>query len=89
MASSAIIELRHIRTAEIDDPERVVQLSRHLLKKGGYQSAGDECTINLTSILIVDWTILDQTAVAALIIGNDTLAEVLPFTPNNLTKGLH
>ena len=43
MATAAVVELRHIRTAAIDDPERVVQIGRSILGKGGYGSAGDEC----------------------------------------------
>ena len=46
MASSAVAELRRIRTAEIDDPERVVALGGNLVKKGGQSSAGDECIIS-------------------------------------------
>lgn len=46
MASAAVVELRHIRGAGIDDPERVVHAGRAVLGKGGYGSAGDECTTN-------------------------------------------
>ena len=44
MTTAAVVELRHIRTAAIDDPERVVQIGRSVLERGGYGSAGDECT---------------------------------------------
>lgn len=43
MATSAVTELRHIRTAGIDDPERVVRAGRAVIGKGGYGSSGDEC----------------------------------------------
>lgn len=48
MATASILELRRIRTAGIDDPERVVTLGRSLLLKGP-GSAGDECTSTETS----------------------------------------
>ena len=77
MATAAVIELRHIRTAAIDDPERVVQVGRGLLGKGGYGSAGDECaTPHFFNADMPDWTIMDQIAVAALITGDDALAKV-------------
>jgi hypothetical protein len=50
MATSAVAELRHIRTAGIDDPERVVRAGRTVLGKGGYGSAGDECIKRYISI---------------------------------------
>jgi len=64
MATPAIVELRRLRTSGIDDPERVVQVGRNVLDKGGFSAAGDEY-----------WTIMDQIAVAALITGNDALAK--------------
>ena len=45
MAVSAVEELRRIRTAEIDDPQRVVEIGRRVLGKRGFASAGDECRI--------------------------------------------
>ena len=50
MATAAVAELRHIRAAGIDDPERVVRAGRTVLGKGGYGSAGDECTMCNISI---------------------------------------
>lgn len=44
MTTAAVIELRHIRTAGIDDPERVVRAGRAVVGKRGYGSSGDECT---------------------------------------------
>jgi hypothetical protein len=44
MATSAILELRRLRTAGIDDPVRVVELGARILVKGGFGSAGDECS---------------------------------------------
>lgn len=44
MAAPAIVELRRLRTSGIDDPERVVQVGRNVLDKGGFRAAGDECT---------------------------------------------
>ena len=57
MATAAVIELRHIRTAQIDDPERVVELAKFLVKKGGSSSVGDECMIQrlFTSKLRLDY----------------------------------
>jgi len=79
MATAAVVELRHIRTAVVDDPERVVQIGRSVLGKGGYGSAGDECTTPyVCDADIPDWTIMDQIAVAALITGDDALAKVPP-----------
>jgi hypothetical protein len=43
MATPAIVELRRLRTSGIDDPERVVQVGRNVLDKGGFSAAGDEC----------------------------------------------
>ena len=43
MAASAIEELRRIRAAQIDDPERIVELGGTVLKQGGLRAAGDEC----------------------------------------------
>lgn len=43
MAASAIEELRRIRVAQIDDPERVIELGGTVLKRGGLRAAGDEC----------------------------------------------
>jgi hypothetical protein len=43
MATASILELRRIRTAGIDDPERAIALGRSVLLKGGHASAGDEC----------------------------------------------
>ena len=89
MTASAVVELRNIRTAAIDDPERVVQIGRSILGKGGYRSAGDECTTPHTCFcnadMIPDWTILDQIAVAALITGDDILAKV-PLSLSNLAS---
>lgn len=42
-AAAAIDELRRIRTAQSDDPERVVQLGRTLVNSTGKAAAGDEC----------------------------------------------
>ena len=79
MATAAVVELRHIRTAAIDDPERVVEIGRSILVKGSYGSAGDECTTPyIRKADIPDWTIIDQIAVAALITGDDALAKVPP-----------
>lgn len=50
--AAAVVELRHIRTAAIDDPERVVQVGRSILRKGGYGSTGDECTTPCFAMLI-------------------------------------
>ena len=50
--AAAAVELRHIRTAAIDDPERVVQIGRSILGKGGYGSTGDECTTPYFAMLI-------------------------------------
>ena len=77
MTTAAVVELRHIRSAAIDDPERVVQIGRSILGRGGYGSAGDECTTPyVCNADIPDWTIIDQIAVAALITGDDALAKV-------------
>jgi hypothetical protein len=43
MATASIAELRRLRTAAVDDPERVVELGKFVLIKGGFGSAGDEC----------------------------------------------
>ena len=94
MTTAAVVELRNIRTGGIDDPERVVQIGRSILGKGGYGSAGDECTTLPTTFcnadVIPDWTIMDQVAVAALITGEDILAKVLLSTQLGvLQKGLY
>jgi hypothetical protein len=51
MATPAIVELRRLRTSGIDDPERVVQVGRNVLDKGGFSAAGDEC-IALNQVLL-------------------------------------
>lgn len=79
MAAAAIEELRRIRTAQADEPERVVQLGTGLVNKAGKAAAGDECMSSCRTcslLTLVDWTILDQVAVAALITSNDALATV-------------
>jgi hypothetical protein len=45
MAAAAIEELRRIRTAQADEPERVVQLGTGLVNKAGKAAAGDECML--------------------------------------------
>jgi hypothetical protein len=44
MAIAAVAELRRIRAAGIDDPERVVEFGRGIVRKGHFGSIGDECT---------------------------------------------
>jgi hypothetical protein len=54
MATSSIAELRHLRSAAIDDPERTVDLGKLVLIKGGFGSAGDECIkTNIRHLLIL------------------------------------
>jgi hypothetical protein len=77
MATSSIAELRRIRTAEIYDPETVVELGRLVVKTSG-KGAGDECNFSPEQTDI-DWTILDQVGVAALETGNDGLAAAIIF----------
>ena len=43
MATLAIEELRRLRTAHVDDPERVVDLGRTVLEQGNSHAVGDEC----------------------------------------------
>ena len=81
MAASVIDELRRIRTAQADEPERVVQLGRDVVSNSGKAAAGDECILSIFDgahySRPLDWTILDQVAVAAMITNDDLLAKVL------------
>lgn len=85
---TAIRKLRHLRSSGIDDPTRVVELAARVLVKGGDGSAGDECTFHHDETNL-DWTIIDQVAVAALETDNDVLAEVLVHTILSLTEGMY
>jgi hypothetical protein len=53
MATLAVTELRRLRTAGIDDPDRVVEIGRNILGKGGFRSAGDECNPQLLSCALI------------------------------------
>lgn len=57
MATSAVAELRRLRTAGIDDPDRVVEIGRKNLSKGGFGSAGDECNHLSCDMLIFQQTL--------------------------------
>jgi hypothetical protein len=46
--ATAVVELRRLRTAGINDPERVVGLGEDIIGKAGLAAAGDEC-ITVTS----------------------------------------
>ena len=84
MAAAVIDELRRIRTAQTDEPERVVQLGRDVVDRSGKAAAGDECILSIFGRTNysrpLDWTILDQVAVAAMITNDDLLAKV-PAAP--------
>jgi len=54
MAAAAIDELRQIRTAQADEPERIVQLGTGLVNSAGRAAAGDECMSTLRKDVAAD-----------------------------------